>query len=272
MVYVALCESRAGAALWFNRAVGPVDSLEWRVVESFLGDYRPDDLPCLPYLSEVPAGFRGAVCARLDADEAVASSRPLLELYRSHGLPLSLALLTGQTIDGDDIALLRELIASGGSVVSHSVRHAVNWGGGYDEACCEVRDSRAWIEQHLPEAAPVRYAVSPFHQNPPFAVAALANCDYHGFVGGIIANDPEFLLGRAGRARLRRGRSYRSARSACCMAIVIAATAIRLTRMERVLTIISPRGASLVISIIRFPLVINTAGATKRRDWRPTRS
>ena len=48
LLYAALTESPRGAALWFNRPVGPVDSLEWRVVESFFGDYRPDDLPCFP--------------------------------------------------------------------------------------------------------------------------------------------------------------------------------------------------------------------------------
>ena len=67
----ALAETEQGAALWFNRPVGPVDSLEWRVVESFLGDYRPDDLPCFPYVCEIPAGYSAAVCARLDCDEAV---------------------------------------------------------------------------------------------------------------------------------------------------------------------------------------------------------
>jgi len=198
-VYAALQETGRGAALWFNRPVGPIDSLEWRVVESFLGDYRPEDLPCFPYVLETPFGYSGAVCARLDCDEAVATSRPLFDLYQDQGLPLSLAVLTGQTLDRHDLQLMREVIAHGGSVVSHSARHAPNWGGCYEKAFVEALESRAWIEKHLPEAAPVRFAVSPFHQNPPYAVAALANAGYDGFVGGIIANDPEYLLGRAGR-------------------------------------------------------------------------
>ncbi len=201
-VYASLNESAGGAALWFNRPVGPVDSLEWRVVESFFGDYRGEDLPCRPYLSELPAGYSAAVCARLDCDEAVSSARPLVELYRDCGLPLSLALLTGQPMDADDLALLRQTIAWGGSVVSHSVRHEPNWGGTYERALAEAGQSRAWIEEHLPEAAPLAVAVSPFHQNPAYAVQALADCGYQGFVGGIIANDPEYLLGRAGRAPL----------------------------------------------------------------------
>ncbi|MEX2113972.1 MAG: hypothetical protein WD845_12350 [Pirellulales bacterium] len=199
LAYAALYETPRGAALWFNRPVGPVDSLEWRVVESFLSDYRADDLPCLPCLNEIPAGYRAAVCARLDCDEAVASARPLVDLYRECGVPLSLALLTGQPIDAADIQLLRDVLSAGGSVVPHSVRHEPNWGGSYERAFAEASESRAWFERHLPEAAPVRYAVSPFHQNPPYAVAALADSGYDGFLGGIIANDPEYLLGRAGR-------------------------------------------------------------------------
>ncbi len=199
LAYASLHETPHGAALWFNRSVGPVDSLEWRLVESFLCDYRADDLPCWPCLSEVPAGCRAAVCARLDCDEAVASARPLVELYRQHGVPLSLALLTGRPILAEDVQLMCDVLAAGGSVVPHSVHHEPNWGGSYERALAEARESRAWFERHLPEAGPVRYAVSPFHQNPPYAVAALADSGYDGFLGGIIANDPEYLLGRAGR-------------------------------------------------------------------------
>ena len=202
LVYAALRETSSGAALWFNRPVGPVDSLEWQLVESFLGDYRPDDLPCFPYLSEIPAGYNGAVCARLDCDEAVASAHSVVELYGEYKRPISLALLTGQRIDDADLQLLRDVVAKGGSVVPHSHRHYANWGGNYRRACGEARQSRAWFQQHLGEAAPVRYAVSPFHQNPPYAVAALADCGFDGFVGGIIASDPEYLLGRAGRVPL----------------------------------------------------------------------
>ncbi len=198
-VYAAVRETAAGSVLWFNRPVGPVDSLEWRIVESFLADHRAGELPCWPCLAEIPAGYEGAVCARLDCDEAVASCGALFELYQDHGLPLSLALLTGQAVGKADIDLLRRLLAAGGSVVSHSVRHEPNWGGSHERACQEAADSRHWFDEHLPEAAPVRYAVSPFHQNPAYAVQALADTRYEGFAGGIIANDPEYLLGRAGR-------------------------------------------------------------------------
>jgi hypothetical protein len=94
---------------------------------------------------------------------------------------------------------LDEVAAGGGAVVAHSVTHAPNWGGSYLAATREARESKAWLEQSSPRSAPVEFAVSPFHQNPIYAVHALADIGYHGFVGGIIANDPEFLLGRAGQ-------------------------------------------------------------------------
>ncbi len=187
LVYAALRETSNGAALWFNRPVGPVDSVEWRVVESFLGDYRSDDLPCYPYVSEVPAGYRAAVCARLDCDEAVASCRPLFELYRDHGLPLSLALLTGQEMGGADLRLLREVIVAGGSVVSHSQSHAPNWGGSYERACAEAQASR--------DVARRTFAGS--------GAGAL-----RGFA---LPSEPSLCRGGAGRQRLRRlyGRNHR---------------------------------------------------------------
>src|SRR5690606_27172436 len=44
----------------------------------------------------------------------------------------------------------------------------------------------------------VPYAVSPFHQSPQYALEALCDVGYSGCIGGIIRNDPEFLLARGG--------------------------------------------------------------------------
>lgn len=44
----------------------------------------------------------------------------------------------------------------------------------------------------------MRYAVSPFHQSPGYALHALADIGYQGCIGGIIRNDPEFVLARGG--------------------------------------------------------------------------
>ncbi|MBL9123047.1 MAG: hypothetical protein JNG90_05405, partial [Planctomycetaceae bacterium] len=198
-LYAAVHDLRSAAALWFNRPVGPVDSLEWRVVESFFSDYRADELTSFPRLAEIPRGFRGGAVMRLDCDEAISAAGPLWHYYRERGMPLSLAVLTGQPTTAADEELLAEVVAGGGSVVSHSVHHFPNWGGSYHVALDEAEASRDWLEAHVPAAAPVEYAVSPFHQNPAYAVQALADSGYQGFVGGIIANDPEYLLGRAGR-------------------------------------------------------------------------
>lgn len=198
-VYAAVRDTTAGAALWFNRPVGPVDSLEWRIVESFFCDYR-DELITLPALAELPSGCDAGFTVRLDCDEAVASARELFQFYADCKVPLSLAIRTDQQFGPADLRLMNDVLAAGGSVVSHSVSHEPNWGGSYDRALAEAQQSSAWIEQHLPHAAPVRFAVSPFHQNPAYAVQALSDAGYEGFVGGIIANDPEYLLGRAGQA------------------------------------------------------------------------
>ncbi|EON11202.1 polysaccharide deacetylase [Pandoraea sp. SD6-2] len=40
--------------------------------------------------------------------------------------------------------------------------------------------------------------MSPFHQNPAYALEALSDAGYEGCVGGIIRNDPEFLIARGG--------------------------------------------------------------------------
>jgi glyoxylate reductase len=197
--YATVHEFPNASALWVNRPVGPVDSLEWRLVERFFGDHRSEDLICLPYLSEIPCGYQGAVSPRLDCDQAVAAARPLLELYSAVGIPLSLAALTGLQLGPEDFALLREVVAIGGSVASHSAHHYENWGGCYEVAYNEAVESKRWLEEFVPSEKPIRYAVSPFHQNPPYALKALADAGYKGVVGGIIHNDPELILGRAGR-------------------------------------------------------------------------
>ncbi|HTY22834.1 MAG TPA: hypothetical protein VMC85_06870 [Desulfomonilaceae bacterium] len=197
--YAAIIDGPRGAALWINRAVGPIDSVEWCIVEEFFGSYRCDELACYPYLNEIPLGYSGGVTMRLDCDQGVASAQMLFDLYSGLEIPFSVAISTGMEMTREDLKLLTKIVAKRGAVVSHSVNHFPNWGGSYDVAREEARNSRAWIETNLPDAGLTVYAVSPFHQNPLFAVQALAETGYKGFVGGSIRNDPEFLLGRAGR-------------------------------------------------------------------------
>lgn len=189
----------SAAVLWFARPVGPVDGSDWGIVERFIADYRAVDLPCRPCLRDIPHGVSAAMTMRLDCDEDIASSRPLFELYRSRGLPLSVAIKTDQPDTPEHLALLADLKAAGGSILSHSVTHAPNWGGSGDAAEREARDSKAWLESRV-AGLDVRYAVSPFHQNPSYVPTALARAGLDGFIGGIIANDPEYLMARGGAA------------------------------------------------------------------------
>ncbi|KVM97150.1 polysaccharide deacetylase [Burkholderia stagnalis] len=195
--YTALWDDEATSVLWFNRPVGPCDSFEWRVVENFLSGYRAGELHCQPVLSEVPWGYDAVITSRLDCDEDVESARPLWDAYRRLGVPFSLAVHTANLGNTTHHLILRELAAdASAAILSHTATHAPNWGGSYAAALAEGRESAHLLESVI--ARPVRYAVSPFHQTPHYALEGLADAGYAGCIGGIIRNDPEFLLARGG--------------------------------------------------------------------------
>ncbi|MCA7085497.1 polysaccharide deacetylase family protein [Cupriavidus sp. DB3] len=194
--YVALAELGGSAILWVNRPVGVIDSFEWRLVETFFSSYRADELPCQPVLREIPWGYDAAVTSRLDCDEDVESARPLWQSYREMEVPFSLAVLARHLSDTNHHAILRDLATDGGALLSHSVTHARDWGGDYETALQEAGHSASVIGEIT--GRPVRYAVSPFHQTPHYALQALVDAGYRGCVGGIACNDPEFVLARGG--------------------------------------------------------------------------
>ncbi|WP_175773752.1 polysaccharide deacetylase [Burkholderia multivorans] len=195
--YAALWDDEATSVLWFNRATGPCDSFEWRVVENFLSGYRAGELRCQPVLSEVPWGYDAVITSRLDCDEDVESARALWTAYRRLRVPFSLAVHTANLAHSTNHAILRELAADpSAAILSHTATHAPNWGGSYEAALAEGRESAHLLESVI--ARPVRYAVSPFHQTPHYALEGLADAGYSGCIGGIIRNDPEFLLARGG--------------------------------------------------------------------------
>ncbi len=198
IVYAAIRDLATTSLLWFNRQVGPVDSQEWRLVEIFFSDYRAEALPCRPHLREIPLGHRAALTMRLDCDEDIASARPLFEMYRARHLPFSVAVKTSLPQSDADAALLRDVIAAGGSALSHSHSHPSQWGGSEPAAVDEAERSKAQLEALLP-GHPIHYAVSPFHQTPPFALSALRRAGYGGVIGGSIAAEPQHLLGRGGQ-------------------------------------------------------------------------
>jgi hypothetical protein len=190
-------DTLAASILWFARPVGPIDGADWRVIEAFISDYRRETLPCRPHLRDIPHGATAAVTMRLDCDEDIASVRPLLDLYRTRNVPLSVAVMTGQPESPAGTALLADVKRTGGSILSHSSTHRPNWGGSAEAAEAEAAESKAWLESRVAGLG-VRYAVSPFHQNPTYVPAALARAGYQGFVGGTICNDPEYLMARGG--------------------------------------------------------------------------
>jgi len=97
-----------------------------------------------------------------------------------------------------DLDLIRDVVAHGGAIVAHSVTHQPNWGGSYEIALKEASESKKWLEANVPDADSPRYLVSPFHQNPRYAVQAMLDAGYAGFIGGIIHNDPDYLMARSG--------------------------------------------------------------------------
>lgn len=196
--YAALWDEDRSSLLWVNRAVGPVDSQEWRLVELFFCAHRHGELSAVPVLSEIPYGYDACVTMRLDCDEDVESARALAGHYDEWGVPFSLAVHTALLQDPVHHSLVREVAGAGGAILSHSATHAAEWGGSYESAFNEAQASAAAIRAVIGDGAEVHYAVSPFHQTPPYALDALADAGYRGCVGGIIRNDPEALMARGG--------------------------------------------------------------------------
>ncbi|MEQ4512934.1 MAG: polysaccharide deacetylase [Dickeya sp.] len=196
--YVALFNSHISSTFWVNRPVGFIDSFEWYLLEAFISEWRHlDMLPCLPVISEIPYGYDAAITMRLDCDEDIFSAQPLWNAYKNLGVPLSLALHTSNLPNPVHEDFLKSFINDGGVLLSHTATHAPNWGGSYDAAYHEAIESRCKIESST--GIRVNYAVSPFHQSPPYALAALCDAGYSGCIGGIIRNDPEFLIARGGK-------------------------------------------------------------------------
>ncbi len=194
--YAAIWNTDNTSILWFNRAVGPIDSAEWRLVEYFFSSFRHAELSCVPVLSEIPEGWDVAVTQRLDCDEDIASARALFESYQSWSVPFSLAVQSSLLGKVEHTQLMFDVIESGGAILSHSDTHPVRWGGSYDIAFVEATISSQKLHSVL--NTPIRYAVSPFHQTPVCALHALSDAGFDGCVGGIINCDPEFLMARGG--------------------------------------------------------------------------
>lgn len=185
--------------IWINRLVGVVDSYEWNLVETFFANYRCDELPCLPYVLDMPGDYEGTVTMRLDCDQAICTARKLWEMYCDEHVPMSLAITTGNAISAEDFRLIEDVVDSGGAILSHSMNHFPDWGGNYYGAYMEALGSKLWLNRHIGEPFSSHvYAVSPFHQNSGYAIAAMEDTGYKGFVAGSVHNNPECVLARGG--------------------------------------------------------------------------
>jgi hypothetical protein len=194
--YAGLFDLNGGSVLWFNRAIGPIDSHEWCLVENFISTYRANLLACLPFFLEIPWGYDAAVTMRLDCDEDVESARVLFEEYQTMQVPFSLAVCSSNLAEPKNIPLVREVACEGGSILSHSATHPASWGGEVSAAKKEALDSSLALEVIIQDR--VKFLVSPFHQTPEFALEVLFQSGFHGCVGGLISDRPECVIARGG--------------------------------------------------------------------------
>ena len=133
---------------------------------------------------------------RLDCDEDISSARFLFQYYQKMDVPFSLAVHTALLEESSHHPFLRDVLAAGGTLMSHSASHPKDWGGSYESAYSEAAKSRKALFSATGEW--VKYAVSPFHQTPGYALNALSDAGYSGCIGGVINSDPEFMLARGG--------------------------------------------------------------------------
>ncbi|WP_447979740.1 hypothetical protein [Candidatus Nitrospira bockiana] len=197
--FMAIRDIGRGAILWVNRPVAFSDSIEMVLLYRFISFYRAGEAKCPPLLLQVPNGLSSGVTMRFDCDEDLDSGRDLFHSLASSGMKPSVAVVAALLKEPRHVLGLKEIKQLDGAVLSHSVTHPSSWGGSYDAARYEAEQSRSLIEAVLQKTSPVIGAVSPFHQNPPFAFHALADAGYVGVATGLASCDPEALVGWGGR-------------------------------------------------------------------------
>lgn len=198
--YMGIIDHGDHLEFWCLRSAGPVDGFDWRFVEDFVSVRDIEKFGGCPVVREVPSGYDAGVFMRIDCDEAIESGRELFELYRSHEMPFSMAIKTDQNISAADLDLIRDVVKSGGSIVSHSHTHANDWGMNGLGPAMEIHKSHEIFRSWKIDGLDFEYVVSPFHQNSVGALTALYDAGIKGFIGGIACNDPEALIYRSGLA------------------------------------------------------------------------
>jgi hypothetical protein len=194
-VYSLIRDTENSSIFWFNRAVGPFDSYEWRFIEDFISSYRYKELPCIPLVEEIPDGYSSASTMRLDCDEGIKSSLNLYEAYKKLKIPFSLAIPTSD-FSTNDIDFLKDVISNSGTIMSHSHNHKHFWGSDQDDIFEEAFISKKTLEESL--GIEINYAVSPFHETNKDVINALDKAGYHACFGGIINKTNDLLSYRVG--------------------------------------------------------------------------
>ncbi|NOR54961.1 MAG: hypothetical protein GQ531_02015 [Sulfurovum sp.] len=197
-VFISLKDFESASVLFVNREIGTIDGLDWVIVEDFLSRYRVDHLPCLPLVCDIPDGYNLVASSRLDCDQSIINTKPVVDLYKKYNINISLGISTGINIDTTDIEHLNTFYDNGGAVLSHTINHHEYWGENYTVAYDEAQGSKLWLEENIIHLEKLKYAVSPFHSNKPYSIQALQDAGYEGFISGIIHNDPEYLMATSG--------------------------------------------------------------------------
>lgn len=196
LTFASIIDTDQTAVLWINREIGTVDGPDWKIVEDFISSFRADTLPTFPVLRDIPFGYQSAVTMRLDCDEDITSSNPMIDLYHHYGFPLSLAVKSSLLKNQSHLPTIQKLLQYGGSILSHSHLHYTQWGGDYETAFQEAAQSKKIIEDAT--GVDIDYVVSPFHQTPTFARQAINDAGYKGCIGGVMNSDPDFILSKGG--------------------------------------------------------------------------
>lgn len=187
------------SVLYINREVGLVDGLDWTIIENFITRYHYDVLPSAPLMCDIPYGIQAVASPRLDCDQSVINTKPLVDLYKSNSITLSLAISTGIGLREEEISYLNDYYSNDGALLSHTINHFLDWGDCYNTVYNEAKGSKEWLESNVTNLESLHYAVSPFHTNKPYSIEALADAGYRGFISGIIHNDSEYLMAVSGQ-------------------------------------------------------------------------
>jgi len=178
--------------LWINRDIGISDLPEWSFVEFYISQSFYGY--AFPVKAELPKDVRLASC-RVDCDEDICSSAPLVSLYKNYSFPVSLAVTTS-IMGRNEIDFLTKVYSSGCSILSHSHTHPFDMGRSYPKSYSELQLSKHLLEVSL--AISVSGFVNPFHHLPSCAVRAAIDAGYTYVVGSLSTRHTYNVSLRAG--------------------------------------------------------------------------